>query len=155
MTVQANKHRVERVFQVGDMVYIELQPYYQTSVVARECPKLAAKYYGPYKIVDRIGSCAYKVDLPIDAAIHPVLHVSQLKFALTSYQAASSLPPLALLTSLLRPLEILDRKLVKRENSAATQWLIQRKNSSPANATREFVEDFQMRFLDLISHATR
>jgi hypothetical protein len=32
MRKQADKHRVEHVFQVGDSVYLKLQPYVQTSI---------------------------------------------------------------------------------------------------------------------------
>jgi hypothetical protein len=37
------------------------------------------KYYGPFKIISKIGATAYKLQLPPTAEIHPVFHVSQLK----------------------------------------------------------------------------
>lgn len=148
MARQANKHRTNRTFQIGDLVFIKLHPYSQNSVVAREFPKLSAKFYGPYKIIDKIGKSAYKVNLPNDSAVHPVFHVSQLKAALTSEQEAQALPPSALPTSKLKPLAILDRRSVKRGSSTATQWLIHWSNSSPVDSTWEFAEELQLRFPD-------
>jgi hypothetical protein len=43
----ANKKRSERIFTVGEWVYLKLQPYKQQTVSRRTSHKLAAKYYGP------------------------------------------------------------------------------------------------------------
>jgi len=64
MKVQADKERSERQFEVGSLVYLKLQPYTQTSVAPRSNQKLAFRFYGPFKILKRIGKVAYHLDLP-------------------------------------------------------------------------------------------
>ena len=59
-----DKHRSERSFDIGDWVFLKLQPYCQQYVVQRSSQKLSPKYYGPYKILDKFGPVAYKLQLP-------------------------------------------------------------------------------------------
>jgi hypothetical protein len=79
MKLFADAHRSDRSFQVGEQVLLNLQPYAYSSVVNRPFPKLAYKYFGPFEIVEKIGSSAYKLLLPVDSRVHPMFHVSQLK----------------------------------------------------------------------------
>ena len=41
--------------------------------------KLSPKYYGPYKVLHKIGSMDYKLELSASSQVHPVFHVSCLK----------------------------------------------------------------------------
>ena len=80
MKQQADQHRSERNFEARDWVFLRLQPYKQTSIKQqKKNNKLSPKYYGPYQIMQKIGSVAYNLELPPTTKIHPVFHVSCLK----------------------------------------------------------------------------
>jgi hypothetical protein len=79
MKRQADKKRSERKFEVGDKVFLKLQPYVQSSLAPRSNQKLSFKFFGPYEVLAKVGSVAYKIALPVSSSVHPVFHVSQLK----------------------------------------------------------------------------
>ncbi|KAL8121346.1 hypothetical protein AgCh_018182 [Apium graveolens] len=92
MKSYADSNRSERVFAVGDWVYLKLQPYRQVTVAIRKNLKLSAKFFGPYEILEKIGSVAYKLGLPEISRVHPVFHVSQLKRAVGQAKVHRQLP---------------------------------------------------------------
>lgn len=57
------------------------------------CEQLAAKFYGPYKVLERVGVVAYKLELPPEACIHDVFHVSQLKKCIRTVAHVQNHPP--------------------------------------------------------------
>ena len=80
--VQADKHKVDRTFEVGDLVYFRLQPYRQASIKRSRAEKLQPRFFGPYRVSKRIGAIVYELELPQGSRIHNIFHVSCLKKAL-------------------------------------------------------------------------
>jgi hypothetical protein len=75
----SDKGRRPLAFVVGDHVYLKvsLMKGVQRFGVKR---KLAPRYVGPYRILEKRGEVAYKLQLPnAMSSIFPVFHVSQLK----------------------------------------------------------------------------
>jgi hypothetical protein len=93
MKRQADEHRSERQFQVGDLVFVKLQPYIQSSLAQRTNQKLSFKFFGPYHVLARVGTVAYRLELPVSSSVHPVFHVSQLKKSVGAHQSVTAHPP--------------------------------------------------------------
>ena len=144
----ADKRRTDREFQVGDFMYVKQQPYRQHSLRSSSCQKLSPGYFGPFPVVERIGKVAYRLQLPAHAKIHATFHVSLLKKKVGQQSVAPHLPTATTDQGhlLLEPVAILDRRMVKRGNQAATQVLVQWSNSFPEDATWEFWHDLHQRF---------
>lgn len=96
------------------------------TVAQRIYQKLAARFFGPFKIVEKIGLVAYKLDLPPSSRVHPIFHVSLLKKAVLSSTADQALPPELELDAndLPSPEEILAVRSVTQEGKSVVQWLI-------------------------------
>ena len=77
--ISADRHRIERNFEVGDLVFLRLQPYKQSSLKKSGAEKLKPRFYGPYRIMHRVGEVAYELELLTGSKIHNVFHVSCLK----------------------------------------------------------------------------
>lgn len=127
---------------------LKLQPYAQASVVNRPFPKLAYKFFGPYKILESVGKVAYRLELPSSSQVHNVFHVSQLKDYRPDYTPVfADLPQLPSLDAIdTEPESVLDRRLVKKGNNAAPQVLIKWSGLPADAATWEDWEILKVRF---------
>ena len=150
MKAYYDKNHTERQFQVGDWVYVKLQPYKQTSVSTTAFHKLASRYYGPFQVLERIGEVAYKIQLPATARIHNVFHVSLLKKKVGHNATVEATLPDISDSSAFKwvPEEILQIRMIKHKGAAATQWLIRWLGTSKEEATWEFAEDIKQRYPD-------
>lgn len=139
MKQTTDKSRKDVTFEVGELVFLRLHPYRQQSVFKRVHQKLASRFYGPYPIIQKIGTVAYKLQLPEGARIHPVFHVSLLKkFVGDRVVPSQDLPPVTDEgVILLEPQQILNTRWVKRGNKFEEESLVQWQRLPAEEATWE------------------
>ncbi|KAK9748954.1 hypothetical protein RND81_02G092500 [Saponaria officinalis] len=157
MKMQADKGRTERVFTIGEWVWLKLQPYRQGSVQHRINEKISPKYYGPFQVEDIVGNVAYKLALPETAKIHRVFHVSQLKILKGMLPAAAHIPSwMQGLSSddAIQPAAALDKRVIKRQNKAAVQYLVHWEGFPVHDATWEFAESIEQQYPDFAQKLT-
>jgi len=137
-----DKSHVERIFSEGEWVYLRLQGYRQQSVHKRSNKKLSPKFYGPYRVVKRIGQVAYQLALPPQAKIHDVFHVSVLK-----KWVGDGVPIQDHLPTLHEDSQPLPQAIIgQRHHQGATEVMVHWQGFSPAEATWESLSDFELRF---------
>ena len=66
------------IFKEDDYVFLKV-PKRSECLKTRPSPKLSPRFCGPFKILKRVGSLAYKLELPEKSQVHPVFHVSCLR----------------------------------------------------------------------------
>ena len=76
---QFDRRVSDKEFQVGQEVLISTRHMGLKDPKSERKKKLLPKYMGPYRVGQRVGPVAYKVQLPSHMQMHNVFHVSLLK----------------------------------------------------------------------------
>ncbi|KAF5472094.1 hypothetical protein F2P56_008836 [Juglans regia] len=115
------------------------------SVAHRRNLKLSPRFYGPFPIIQKVGSVAYKLQLPPTSTIHSVFHVSQLKKTLGQRHVyLPTLPPMGTDGNLKpEPEKILHRRVWKHHNQPLTECLVQWKGQNEEDASWEPYEELK------------
>ncbi|XP_073051348.1 uncharacterized protein [Primulina eburnea] len=124
----ANKRRRHLEFQEGNYVFLKISPFRGTMRFGHK-GKLAPRYIGPYMIAERIGTLAYRLDLPPSLSlIHNVFHVSMLRKYEPDLSHILTVEDVKLDSSLSyveHPMQILDRKERQLRNKMIPLVLVQ------------------------------
>nr|GEW33260.1 putative reverse transcriptase domain-containing protein [Tanacetum cinerariifolium] len=116
----ADLKRKPMEFQVGDKVMLKVSPW-KGVVCFGKLGKLNPRYVGPFKVIARVGSVVYKLDLPEELSrVHNTFHVSNLKKCYANEPLAVPLDGLHFddkLQFVEEPIEIMDREVKQLKTS--------------------------------------
>ena len=144
---QVDKGRSEREFEVGEKFYLKLQPSYLKAMMVGPVSKLCPRYYGPFPIIAKLGSVAYKLQLLENFQIHPVFHVSLLKKSVGNQVVSPSLTPrMRGREEVAEPIAILDRRVIYKHGDAIAQALVKWSTIHEDNNTCEYLPDLLQQF---------
>ncbi|GJR68967.1 putative reverse transcriptase domain-containing protein [Tanacetum coccineum] len=125
----ANLKRKPTEFQVGDKVMLKVSPW-KGVVRFGKRGKLNPRYVGPFKILEKVGEVAYKLELPKELSrVHNTFHVSNLKKCYADEPLAVPLDGLHFdnkLQFVEEPVEIMDHEFKRLKRSrillVKVQW---------------------------------
>nr|GEX29756.1 putative reverse transcriptase domain-containing protein [Tanacetum cinerariifolium] len=107
-------------FQIGDRVMLKVSPW-KGVVRFGKRGKLNPKYVEPFKVLDKVGTVAYKLELPQELSkVHNTFHVSNLKKCHADESLAVPLDGLHFndkLHFMEEPVEIMDREIKQLKRS--------------------------------------
>ncbi|GJZ39156.1 putative reverse transcriptase domain-containing protein [Tanacetum coccineum] len=116
----ANKRRKTIEFQVRDKVMLKVSPWKGVIRFGKR-GKLNPPYIGPFKILAKVGTVAYRLELPKKLSrVHSTFHVSNLKKCLSNEPLAISLDEIHVddkLHFIEEPVEIMDREVKRLKQS--------------------------------------
>ncbi|GJZ58267.1 putative nucleotidyltransferase, ribonuclease H [Tanacetum coccineum] len=116
----ADLKRKPMEFQVGDRVMLKVSPW-KGVVRFGKRGKLNPRYVGPFKVLEKVGSVAYKLELPQELSrVHNTFHVSNLKKCYSDEPLAVPLEGLHIddkLQFVEEPVEIMEREIKRLKQS--------------------------------------
>ncbi|WVZ80682.1 hypothetical protein U9M48_028139, partial [Paspalum notatum var. saurae] len=136
----SDKRRRPLIFEEGDHVYLRVSP---TKGVHRLGVKwkLAPRYVGPFKIIERCGSVAYRLELPPHLAAGVSCLATQEVFASARRSDLSYEE---------QPIKILDQKQTSTRSRTINFYKLQWSNHSEEEATWEQEEYLQTKYLGFL-----
>ncbi|KAL7157667.1 hypothetical protein ABFS83_02G092700 [Erythranthe nasuta] len=139
-----------RMKQVADRhrLYLKLQSYRQHPLLQRVYQKLASRFYGPFRMLERICPVAYRLELQTDARIHPVSHVSLLRQKLGEHTPVVPILPPFMADSgpIVEPEKILARRKVMQTcgevHEVSVKWISLEEEEATWEAEGELKKKF-------------
>jgi hypothetical protein len=106
---------------------------------AKKDNKLSPKYYGPYKVLQKISTMAYKLELPASSRVHPVFHVSCLKKVISDKIPVQTIFPELYEEGkiILEPKAITNTRVRLLRNRSISEYLIKWRKPTTEDSTWE------------------
>ena len=148
----ADKRRRDLEFAVGDHVFVKIALMKGVMRFGKK-GKLSPRFIGPFEILERIGTLAYRVALPPAlAGVHNVFHISMLRKYMSNPSHVLNYEPLQLTPNMSyeeRPVQILARQERRLRNKVIPMVKVKWLNHSEEEATWETERDLKSRYPDL------
>ncbi|GJX63875.1 hypothetical protein Tco_0296775 [Tanacetum coccineum] len=116
----ADRRRKPLEFEVGDKVMLKVSPWKGVIRFGKR-GKLNPRYIGPFKILAKVGTLAYRLELPEQLSrVHSTFHVSNLKKCFVDEPLAIPLDAIQIddkLHFIEEPVEIMDREVKRLKQS--------------------------------------
>ncbi|GKE09982.1 hypothetical protein Tco_1413533 [Tanacetum coccineum] len=136
-------------FQVGDKVMLKILPWKGVIRFGKR-GKLNPRYVGSFKVLEKVGSIAYKLKLPKELSrVHNTFHVSNLKKCYVDKPLAVLLDGLHFddkLQFVMEPVEIIDREVKQLRRSHVLIFKIQWNSRRGPEFTWEHEDQFRMKY---------
>ena len=148
----ADKKRQPISFEVGDSVSLQVSSWKGLIRFGRR-GKLSPRFIGPFKVLQRIGNQAYKLELPEELeGIHNTFHVWYLRKFTGDVPDIISISELRLDENkrlIEEPEAIVDRKTMKLRRKMFDLVLVRWKHTNGPNLTWETESDMMSRYPQL------
>nr|GFB09342.1 putative reverse transcriptase domain-containing protein [Tanacetum cinerariifolium] len=143
-------------FQVEDKVMLKVSPW-KGVVRFDKRGKLNPKYVGPFKVLERVGDIAYKLDLPEELSrVHNTFHVSNLKKCHADEPLAVPLDGLHFddkLHFMEEPVEIVDREVKRLKRSRISLVKVRWNSKRGPEFTWECEDQFRKKYPHLFANS--
>jgi hypothetical protein len=150
----ADVRRRDLTFAVGDHVYLKVSPMRGIRRFNVR-GKLAPRYIGPFKVLERKGEVAYRLELPPNlSGVHDVFHVSQLKKCLRVPEEQAPIEGLDVqedLTYVEHPVKILETSERVTRNKRIKMCRVQWSHHTEDEATWEREDELRKTYPDLFA----
>ncbi|XP_071678170.1 uncharacterized protein [Lolium perenne] len=139
-------HHREAEFAVGDWVWLRLLHRTTQSLDPRSRRKLGPRYAGPFRVLERIGKLAYRLELPAGTRLHDVFNVGLLKaYRGDPPSAPPALPPTS--DGRLEPAPASVARVLKAQQRRGVWHVLVHWTGLPEDeATWEKLEDLRQQF---------
>jgi hypothetical protein len=143
--LQANKHRRDVQFKVGDQVRLSTANLRLPSTMSK---KLVARYLGPFVVQEVVNPVTYRLHLPDSLKIHPVFHVSLLQpwhtdAEFPDHKDAAPPGPVVQEDDQYLVNQLLDKRRVRYGNKEIIQYLVRWEGYGPQDDTWVAASDIE------------
>nr|GFB94756.1 putative reverse transcriptase domain-containing protein [Tanacetum cinerariifolium] len=151
----ADKKRKPMDFQVGEKVMLKVSPW-KGVVRFGKRGKLNPRYVRPFRVLEKVGTIAYKIELPQELSrVHNTFHVSNLKKCYSDDPLTVSLDGLRIDDQLYfveEPVEIMDREVKRLKRSRIPLVKVRWNSKQGPELTWEREDQFKQKYPHLFTN---